>query len=396
MLYNKKHYFYRLSALSKPLKMKEQKILNPHFTKSKTAWFKELCGFVAHDTLSQIGIQAIVWECFYVIWRVNTGWRYFSDQWHEHYSFFLIPAGIYLFYFVAYKLFYRKNKLTAFFGITMLIAGVIIVAEYHFIIGTILNRIPTTLAPDIYATSVSDYKMSTWWAITLRDFAIFAIVGFGLIYRDAMQHYLDQKKQLKLIRQNELLSHQLRNHLVHNHFMKNISMSYMGSHPESKDEIKEILFLFSFSLTYTDNIFYPVQEEIKFARSLVAFFQKQHPGLPIQFDVKNKECKAYILPLVCEPLICNMFAHGVVSQEGMMQITFDFTDPAMLTMEFINKIKPEQAFSFNPHSQGLKLLRERLKLTYNEEASVEESVENDRVTVLLSIVSLPSKDVSAQ
>lgn len=376
--------------------MKEQKILNPHFTKSKTAWFKELCGFVAHDTLSQIGLQSIVWECFYVIWRVNTGWRYFSDQWHEHYSFFLIPAGIYLFYFVAYKLFYRKNKLTAFFGITMLIAGVIIVAEYHFIIGTILNRIPTTLAPDIYATSVSDYKMSTWWAITLRDFAIFAIVGFGLIYRDAMQHYLDQKKQLKLIRQNESLSHQLRNHLVHNHFMKNISMSYMGSHPESKDEIKEILFLFSFSLTYTDNIFYPVQEEIKFARSLVAFFQKQHPGLPIQFDVKNKECKAYILPLVCEPLICNMFAHGVVSQEGMMQITFDFTDPAMLTMEFINKIKPGQAFSFNPHSQGLKLLRERLKLTYNEEASVEESVENDRVTVLLSIVSLPSKDVSAQ
>ena len=396
MLYNKKQYFYRLSALSKPLKMKEQKILNPHFTKSKTAWFKELCGFVAHDTLSQIGLQSIVWECFYVIWRVNTGWRYFSDQWHEHYSFFLIPAGIYLFYFVAYKLFYRKNKLTAFFGITMLIAGVIIVAEYHFIIGTILNRIPTTLAPDIYATSVSDYKMSTWWAITLRDFAIFAIVGFGLIYRDAMQHYLDQKKQLKLIRQNELLSHQLRNHLVHNHFIKNISMSYMGSHPESKDEIKEILFLFSFSLTYTDNIFYPVQEEIKFARSLVAFFQKQHPGLPIQFDVKNKECKAYILPLVCEPIICNMFAHGVVSQEGMMQITFDFTDPAMLTMEFINKIKPGQAFSFNPHSQGLKLLRERLKLTYNEEASVEESVENDRVTVLLSIVSLPSKDVSAQ
>ena len=396
MLYNKKHYFYRLSALSKPLKMKEQKILNPHFTKSKTAWFKELCGFVAHDTLSQIGIQAIVWECFYVIWRVNTGWRYFSDQWHEHYSFFLIPLGIYCFYFIAYKIFYRKGNLKSFFGFSFILCCLIICAEYLYIIDTITARIPTNLPAIEYQSSKRYFQQETWLAIALRDFAIFAIVGFGLIYRDAMQHYLDQKKQLKLIRQNELLSHQLRNHLVHNHFMKNISMSYMGSHPESKDEIKEILFLFSFSLTYTDNIFYPVQEEIKFARRLVAFFQKQHPGLPIQFDVKNKECKAYILPLVCEPLICNMFAHGVVSQEGMMQITFDFTDPAMLTMEFINKIKPGQAFSFNPHSQGLKLLRERLKLTYNEEASVEESVENDRVTVLLSIVSLPSKDVSAQ
>ena len=363
---------------------------------SKTAWFKELCGFVAHDTFSKVALQIIFWECFYAFWIFHTNWRYFSTPRHEHISFFFIPLGVYLFYFIAYRPFYRKNKLLGFFGLTVLIAEIIIFAEYYFVIGAILDRIPETFTPEEYAASARDYRKDTWEAITLRDFAIFAIVGFGLIYRDAMQHYLDQKKQLKLIRQNELLSHQLRNHLVHNHFMKNISMSYMGSHPESKDEIKEILFLFSFSLTYTDNIFYPVQEEIKFARSLVAFFQKQHPGLPIQFDVKNKECKAYILPLVCEPLICNMFAHGVVSQEGMMQITFDFTDPAMLTMEFINKIKPGQAFSFNPHSQGLKLLRERLKLTYNEEASVEESVENDRVTVLLSIVSLPSKDVSAQ
>ena len=273
-----------------------------------------------------------------------------------------------------------------FFIFGLLICLCAIFVEYFYVISPILGHIPTDFPPQEYQESVSYTKFETIFSITLRDLAIFSIIGFALVFKDALKYNQQQKKALQYLHENERIQKEMQSHLAHEHFIGNILKSFLIQHPERREELEPLIELSSFSFNHTDNSIYPVSEEIKFARNLLDSYQKQYPDLSIHFCQKGERTSLYILPLVSEPLIGNMFKHGITTKDGKMGILFDFNDPAVFKLTCSNKVRPNASFFNNPQSRGLKLLSARLKNYYGDRAKLDFNVHEQTVTVSLVIL----------
>lgn len=348
----------------------------------KAAWKQKTYSLLRRH-IGPLVLQLTGWFLFFIAWLACSAWRYSSDPQHEFYSFFLIPIAIYLFYFISYKGFYRKQKVGMFFISGLLICAAIATIEYFYVIDTILqgfhpNSPEQAIETKRYATT------ETALSITLRDLAIFSIIGFALVFKDALKYNQQQKKALQYLHENERIQKEVQSHLAHEHFIGNILKSFLIQHPERREELEPLIELSSFSFNHTDNSIYPVSEEIKFARNLLDSYQKQYPDLSIHFCQKGERTSLYILPLVSEPLIGNMFKHGITGKDGEMKVEFNFSNPDLIKICCENKVEQPLTFS-REDAKGLKILHKRLAMTYQEDASLELETQEDRVRITLTI-----------
>ena len=95
----------------------------------------------------------------------------------------------------------------------------------------------------------------------------------------------------------------------------------------------------------------------------------------------------YVLPMVTETLIGNMFKHGITGTGSYMSVCFDFTDSDRIKMQFRNKVSPGQSFAKSPDSHGLDVLTRRLELAYGREAVLEWDFPENEVVATLTIPS---------
>lgn len=344
-------------------------------------WLKSIIASKAF----RIGIQIVAWLCFYAIWRIST-WRYFSDPQHERYSFFLIPLGVYLFYFLAFKNFYRKGKIKAFLCSSLLICILIICMEYFYVIDTIIGHIPTDNPGIDYQESKQYTQKETLLDISLRDFALFAIVGFGLLYKDSFQYNKLLKSQVNHLQEKERLQKEIQSYRSHCHFTQDMLKVYQKDHPDSWHDIQEYMDLYQYSYEHNSCVTYALDKEVAFAKRLTAFYQKHFPDTPISFICPQQIPPVYIPPLITEPLISNMFKHGITGPQGGMSVEFDFSkSPEWIQIRFRNKISdPTTVFNLQG-CNGLSFLAKKLALIYREEASLKYDIQDQTCTFILSI-----------
>ena len=351
------------------------------FKKGKAA---KLYSFVLHNTIGKILLHITIWFFFFKAWNANKGWRYVSDVQHDLVSFFIVVISIYLLYFLAYKKIYKKNTIL-FLLTSILLCSVTAIIEYYYVIDTILKHFhPHTTEQAIEIKQLAGKE--TWLDIALRDFALFSIAGFGLVFKDALKFNKLLKEHINSLKENKLLEKDMQSYLSHDHFTKDILNLYMRQHPEIQKDLHECMGIYEYSYNHISCITYPLREEIGFARRLTAFYQRYNPGTPVSFSTIGDIPDAYILPLSTEPLITNMFKHGVTGPQGNMSIEFDFSVPNLIQMRFSNKIAITGKIVLDQaNRQGLSLLKKRLYLVYQTDASLQQTLQDDTCTFILTI-----------
>lgn len=351
----------------------------------KPAWLKKTCRFVISDNICKIALQVIFWQCFYVVWHNNTGWRFFSDPAHERISLVFVITAIYSFYFV-YQRFYKKQQLIRFFSISLLILISAIAIEYFYVIPTIISHIRTDIFTEQeYINIKQNRQYETWSKISLRDFALFSIVGFSLVYKDTLKYNKLLKAHINTQKEKERLQKDMQSYLAHDHFTKDILNLYIHAHPESQKDMQECIHIYNYSYTHSSCVTCPLDEEIEFAQQLIAFYQKYHPDTPVSVRRIGGMPNAYIMPLSTEPLITNMFKHGVTGPQGNMSIEFDFSIPNLIRMRFTNRISHRPISFDNTNHHGLSLLIKRLNIVYKGSAAVQQTVQDDSCIFTLTI-----------
>ena len=330
-------------------------------------------------------VQLVAWFVFYVAWHESFAWRDFSSPPDENVAFGIVVIGIYCFYFVSYRRFYLERKPVRFFGFAVLFCLLSVVSEYYCVIDAIISHIPGSVPIEEYLDVVSYTKKDTIVSIFFRDLALFSIVGFGLIFRDALKYVKVQKEELAYWRERHSFQNEIEGHRRHEHFAGNLFNAYLAAHPGEQQDLAECLYLYNFSARNNTQAFYPLRQEVDFAKRLIAFYEKLYPEAVVYCQEKGDMPAVYILPLVTESLIGNMFKHGVTGQGGCMSVCFDYTNPDEVKMQFRNKVGPGRGFARRSGARGLDVLSRRLDLAYGKDAVLQWDFPGDEVVATLTI-----------
>lgn len=330
--------------------------------------------------------QIIGWAVFYIVWRLVFYWRTFTTIQQENVSFFIIFIGTYLFYFMGFKCFYqRKWFYFILFSLTTWITATL--AEYFYLIPTLISH-THPLNPATAEDSYSYVRRNTLTGIVIRDAVIFSLAGFSVLYHDAYRFRKLQKQELKHMEEMQSLQFQTNQYMQHEHFAENLLGFFSDNMHDGqlKKSFENALSLYQYSIIHTSISTVPAKEEVEFSERLYMYYCEKYPSLDINFHITGEKPSYPILTLVTEPIICNMFKHGITTKDGKMDILFDFNDPAAFKMTCSNKVRPNASFFNNPQSRGLKLLSARLKNYYGGRAKLDFNVHEQTVTVSLVIL----------
>lgn len=330
--------------------------------------------------------QIIGWAVFFVLWRFIFHWRAFTTITQENHSFLLILICTYLFYFIGFKWVYCR-KWFYFIVFSLLIWIIAVSLEFFYVIPTILSH----LSPPDPSTAESTYKdvrCQVLTGIAIRDAVIFSLAGFSVLYHDAYRFRKLQKQELKHMEEMQSLQFQTNQYMQHEHFAENLLGFFSDNMHDGqlKKSFENALSLYQYSIIHTSISTVPAKEEVEFSERLYMYYCEKYPSLDINFHITGEKPSYPILTLVTEPIICNMFKHGITTKDGKMDILFDFNDPAVFKMTCSNKVRPNASFFNNPQSRGLKLLSARLKNYYGGRAKLDFNVHEQTVTVSLVIL----------
>ena len=89
-----------------------------------------------------------------------------------------------------------------------------------------------------YINIKQNRQYETWSKISLRDFALFSIVGFSLVYKDTLKYNKLLKAHINTQKEKERLQKDMQSYLAHDHFTKDILNLYIHAHPESQKTCK--------------------------------------------------------------------------------------------------------------------------------------------------------------
>lgn len=336
-----------------------------------------------------IGLLIVGWIIFYYLWRTVFYWRTFSSIEKEIGSFAILLISICLFYFIGFKWIYKQRwELFALFASLIWILAVL--SEYYYVIPSILGHVQP-FQPEKTDEIYQHVRLQTLTGIAIRDAVLFSLTGLSALYYDSYLYRQLQKEESKHIEKIQSLQYQMKQYLQHEHFTEN-ALSFIADcayNSSLQKDMENILYLYKYSFSHTVISSCPAKDELDFSRKLYQYYQSRYPELSIQFSVLGKEPSYNVLSLITEPIICNMFKHGITSSQGKMDIVFDFSNPSVFKLQCSNR-SHLQAFFRNPASRGLSLLQQRLQNYYGENARLDFNVNNQHpeyriVTVRLTI-----------
>ena len=320
-----------------------------------------------------IGLLITGWTVFYLLWRTVFYWRTFSSIEKEITSFFIPLVYGHLFYFFGFKWIYKKNY--AYFALCSIAIWILaVLSEYFYVIPSILGHIHP-FRPEDTEEVLQVVRRQTLVGIAIRDAVIFSLAGLSTLYYDAYRYRKLIKEDLQHIEEIQSLQYRTTQYMQHEHFTEN-ALSFIADcayNSSLQKDMENILYLYKYSFSHTVISSCPVKDELDFSRKLYQYYQSRYPELPIQFSVLGEEPSYNVLSLITEPIICNMFKHGITSSQGKMDIVFDFSNPSVFKLQCSNR-SHLQAFFSNPASRGLSLLQQRLQNYYGENARLDFSV----------------------
>ena len=336
-----------------------------------------------------IGLQIIGWAVAYYLWVTTFQMRGFSSINQEKITFCIILLFTYLIYFFGFKWIYKKNY--AYFALCSIAIWILaVLSEYFYVIPTILGHIHP-FRPEDTEEVLQGVRRQTLIGIAIRDAVIFSLAGLSTLYYDAYRYRKLIKEDLQHIEEIQSLQYRTTQYMQHEHFTEN-ALSFIADcayNSSLQKDMENILYLYKYSFSHTVISSCPAKDELDFSRKLYQYYQSRYPELSIQFSVLGKEPSYNVLSLITEPIICNMFKHGITSSQGKMDIVFDFSNPSVFKLQCSNRTHL-QAFFRNPASRGLSLRQQRLQNYYGENARLDFNVNNQHpeyriVTVRLTI-----------
>lgn len=336
-----------------------------------------------------IGLQIIGWAVAYYLWVTTFQMRGFSSINQEKITFCIILLFTYLIYFFGFKWIYKKNY--AYFALCSIAIWILaVLSEYFYVIPSILGHIHP-FRPEDTEEVLQVVRRQTLVGIAIRDAVIFSLAGLSTLYYDAYRYRKLIKEDLQHIEEIQSLQYRTTQYMQHEHFTEN-ALSFIADcayNSSLQKDMENILYLYKYSFSHTVISSCPAKDELDFSRKLYQYYQSRYPELPIQFSVLGEEPSYNVLSLITEPIICNMFKHGITSSQGKMDIVFDFSNPSVFKLQCSNR-SHLQAFFSNPASRGLSLLQQRLQNYYGENARLDFSVNYQHpeyriVSVLLTI-----------
>lgn len=320
-----------------------------------------------------IGLQIIGWAVAYYLWVTTFQMRGFSSINQEKITFCIILLFTYLIYFFGFKWIYKKNY--AYFALCSIAIWILaVLSEYFYVIPSILGHIHP-FRPEDTEEVLQVVRRQTLVGIAIRDAVIFSLAGLSTLYYDAYRYRKLIKEDLQHIEEIQSLQYRTTQYMQHEHFTEN-ALSFIADcayNSSLQKDMENILYLYKYSFSHTVISSCPAKDELDFSRKLYQYYQSRYPELPIQFSVLGEEPSYNVLSLITEPIICNMFKHGITSSQGKMDIVFDFSNPSVFKLQCSNR-SHLQAFFSNPASRGLSLLQQRLQNYYGENARLDFSV----------------------
>lgn len=349
--------------------------------------FKSFLSFLKKNSWN-ILLQIGIWLTVYYVWRIHTHMRHFSSSEKEFYTFWLIFTAVYVNRWVILKYIYQfKKAIYYILGVSLLLLSITLI-EYFYVIDSILEHLDDVDLenPEI----VRNTKLVTFVGTLMRDFVILSFSSLIDLYRDALQVKKHQKAEIEYLERIRSMQIGMINYMGHEHLAEN-ALSMIISHiPEDAKDMKNLGFrlldIYRYSFSQITQSLNKISAEVKFAKTLVDYYQIKYPLPQVEFKITGEISPFSIPPLITEPIIGNAFKHGLTDENGLIIIEFDFTDPLLFKMICKNKWKPQKTSPINPNSRGLKILKNRLELTYKAQASFSFETEGDWVVASLAII----------
>lgn len=330
------------------------------------------------------------WFVFYWYWRLHNFLRLFTSPEVEHNSFWIVFAAVNVFMFLVVRSMYRPETIKRFVLCTLLLLLSATVAEYFYVIPTILSHCHPR-DPANAAVFLREVRVSTFIGILVRDFIIFSLILLGRLYRDALGYNKIKMEKQAVEQRNAGLQLRISQYMEHEHFTNNALASLAGMANALPEDRRKDFFLlldiqrYSFSKIKED--FVSVAEEIRFVGTLLRYYGSRYPGLEVVCHMDTEEVPPYsVPPLLTEIPVSNMFKHGITEAgKGKMAVDFVLSDPLYFKMVCRNRIREDLALFDNPASRGISILQDRLDFLYGESASFTLTREGDEMVAVLII-----------
>ena len=338
----------------------------------------------------RIFLHILFWICVILFYTFVYGRM--AGNYYISFLHIIITLPVYLattyftLYYVIPKFLFHKDYKSVIVSAVYMVLGS---AYYEIMINIYLFIIPTTLWPfsDIQPINTSTLD------IYLRLIGIFIVVFFTAFIKLLKHWYTSQNMNQQLAQQKLEAELNFLKSQVHPHFLFNTLNNLYALTLKKSEKSPEVVLKLSEILDYmlyecnTEKIL--LKKEIKLIENYIALEQLRHgKRLRVDFEINGNISDNKIAPLILFPFVENSIKHGVSKKTGESWIKIDLnTERGNLSFVIANSkpVKTSANHSERGEGIGLKNVKQRLKILYGDNYSMEIRDEENVFTVLLEI-----------
>jgi sensor histidine kinase YesM len=234
--------------------------------------------------------------------------------------------------------------------------------------------------------------LSVWWKVIegLFFYIVFVLISYISIYINRLNEKMNNEIRLnQLIKDGELnlLKSQINPHFLFNS-LNSVNSLIIGKPEQAQEMLVALSDYLRYTVLSTKQTISGLQEEIENIERYLSIEKLRFENkLNYEFDI-DPECFQLKIPsMLLQPLFENAIKHGVYENINAVFITAKAKkDTDYLYIEIINDFDPDNLSRKKGSGTGLKNVRERLRLSYNENnTSLQTKIKNGKFMVTLKI-----------
>ncbi len=326
------------------------------------------------------------WVTYFIINVIRWG-SYFGDYVYSfksnlvEFSIHIILAYFTLYYLLPKYIIKRKYKIFILYFFFLLILV--------YFIRTGLNYF--LVSHNIWPEALNNQKAFTlnhFIAVVFGEIYVIALVSGIKLTADWLveKTRLEQLKKEKLKTELQLLKSQIRPHFFFN-TLNNLYALTLEKSDLAPELVLKLSDVMEFVIYDSKKNKISLGEEIKYIKNYIAIEKirfKNRVAEQITYD--KSILNIQIPPLLFLAFVENSFKHGLINQKKMeITISFKKTNSNQLLFSITNTYKPKQEFKNKKHGMGIKNIKRRLELLYQNQYTLKITPQENVFTVSISI-----------
>lgn len=200
----------------------------------------------------------------------------------------------------------------------------------------------------------------------------FTISAFALLFKIGKDWYMKQKRNLQLQKENTAAQIQLLTAQIHPHFLfntlNNIFSQTQTESPKGSKMIMGLSDMLRYILYEGKKPMVPLKQELLMITEYINLEKIRYGNkLDVHVLTPDKPDHLYIAPLLLLPFVENCFKHGASNmlENPWINLTIELKETT-LVMKLMNGKAPPRENGENKAGIGIKNVRQRLELLYND------------------------------